>query len=215
MNPKPKRAGNESEPLKGAETIWCNGHRSTAVPASRKSHLLVVEDRDDFGKTLKKTLERWGEVTWVRNFDQALARFSTHSFSALIVDIMLPGRSGFEVLEEFRKLHPLTPAMVLTGYFDGEGSHRACELGAQYVAKPITTLGLQRFVEGSKPAPPVSAPAEFGLSPAEQKVFGLLAQRFSNREVAESLKISVETAKSHVKQILAKLDIRSRKDLPR
>jgi DNA-binding NarL/FixJ family response regulator len=143
---------NGSARAPGDSGEWVDGSRKSGkylrsvVPSAAKQHFLVVEDRSGFANALKKTLERWGEVTWVRNLDEAVAAFSSGTFSALITDVRLPGRSGFEVLEEFRKLHPSTPAMVLTGYFDEDGSHRACDLGAQYVAKPITLSALMAFV---------------------------------------------------------------------
>jgi ActR/RegA family two-component response regulator len=118
-----------------------------AAPSRSRRHFLVVEDREDFGKTLKKALERWVDVTWVRTFDEAVPAFSSRTFCALIVDVHLPKRSGFEVLEEFREVHPRTPAMVLTGFFAAADSVRACELGAQYVATPISTRALAVFVE--------------------------------------------------------------------
>jgi DNA-binding CsgD family transcriptional regulator len=105
--------------------------------------------------------------------------------------------------------------MVLTAYFEEADSIRACELGAQYVAKPITTLGLQRFIEEAKPSHSLLAPTSFGLSPAEQRVFGLLAGRFSNGEVARTLGVSIETVKSHVKAIFGKLGVESRKEIPK
>jgi DNA-binding NarL/FixJ family response regulator len=159
-------------------------------------------------------LEQWVGVTWARNYDEAVAAFSNEVFSALITDVRLEGPSGFEVLAKFRQMYPRVPAMVLTAYFEEGDSIRACELGSQYVAKPITTLGLQRFIEEAKPAPLPLPPPSLGLSPAEQRIFGLLARRFSNTEVARTLGISVETVKSHVKAILAKLGVESRTEIP-
>lgn len=201
-------------PSKSGEWPTANGHRiRAAVPSAPRPRFLLVEDREDVGETLKKTLERWVDVTWARTHDEAVTALSNQVFSALIADVRLEGPSGFVVLEKFRELHPRTPAMVLTGYFAEVDSARACELGAQYVAKPITMDGLQRFIEDAKPEPLPLAPASVGLTRAEQEVFGLLARRFSNGEVAEALDISVETARSHVKHVLAKLGIRSRKEI--
>ncbi len=172
---------------------------------------LIVEDHEGFGRTLKKTLERWGNVTWVRRFDEAVAAFRRRPFSALFVDVRLPGRSGFEVLEAFREANARTPAMVLTGYFDGRDSVRACELGAQYVAKPITTQGLHTFVVTARRARPLRCPPTgLALTPAEQRVYRLLVRRLSNREIASTLFVSVETVRTHVHRILAKAGVHSR-----
>jgi ActR/RegA family two-component response regulator len=114
-----------------------------------RPHFLLVEDEEGMGKTLKKVLEQWVGVTWVRNYAEAVTAFSKETFSALITDVRLDGPSGFVVLEEFRKRQPRTAAMVLTAYFAEADTVRACELGAQYVAKPITTAGLATFVDGA------------------------------------------------------------------
>jgi DNA-binding CsgD family transcriptional regulator len=58
---------------------------------------------------------------------------------------------------------------------------------------------------GHAPGPP-----PYGLSPREVEVLRLIATGMSNRQIAEALFISVETAKVHVRSILAKLDLESR-----
>jgi DNA-binding NarL/FixJ family response regulator len=211
-----KGAAEPSTPKDSGKRPKASGRRiRAAAPRSARPHILLVEDEEGVAKALKKTLEKWADLTWTRNYDEAVAAFLNRVSSALITDMRLDGPSGFLVLERFRELKPRTPAMVLTAYFDEADSIRACELGAQYVAKPITTLGLQRFVEEAKPEPLPVAPAYAGLSLTEQKVYGLLAKRFSNREVADRLEISVETVKSHIKHIFKKLRVSSRTALAR
>jgi DNA-binding NarL/FixJ family response regulator len=219
---KSRRAAEQGGFAGGVEVSRTSGRYLRAVaPSDVRPHVLVVEDREDFAKALQKTLEKWCDVTWVRNFDGAVAAFSNGSFSALIVDVRLPGPSGFEVLERFRSLHPLTPVMVLTGYFDEEGSRRACELGAQYVAKPITTKGLEAFVAAAniwtserarfdRSQQLLEADAILRLSLAERKVYERLAAGDTNEEISSRLCISIETVRTHVRNILTKLGAHSR-----
>jgi two-component system nitrate/nitrite response regulator NarL len=204
------------------EPAGASGRRiRVAAPTAARPQFLVVEDREDFGTTLTKTLRRWGDVTWARNFEEAVAAFSTQVFSALIVDVRLPGRSGFDVLEEFRAMHPSTPAMVLTGFFAEADSVRACELGAQYVAKPITTAGLETFFANAAGTAQASSPvyrkrkrheaeALDRLSAAERKVYERLAAGDRNEEIGRRLFISVETVRTHVRRVFAKLGAHSR-----
>ena len=55
--------------------------------------------------------------------------------------------------------------------------------------------------------PPVGVAA---LTPREREIAALLARGYSNRKIADALVISEQTAETHVKRILAKLDLRSR-----
>jgi DNA-binding NarL/FixJ family response regulator len=190
-----KSAKEATEPdtlSESGKRLKASGHRiRAAAPLASRPQILLVEDNDGVGKTLKKTLEKWVDVTWARNFDEALAAFSTEVFAALITDVRLPGRSGFEVLEEFRKVQA-SPAMVLTGHFDEEGSRRACELGAQYVAKPITLSALRAFV--TQPASFEKAMVDtldkwrvrYGLSEAEGNILHQAACGHSSNAISEA-----------------------------
>jgi DNA-binding NarL/FixJ family response regulator len=57
---------------------------------------------------------------------------------------------------------------------------------------------------------PAAAPSELGLTPREREVLELVAQGMTNRQIADALFISVNTAGIHVSRILGKLDVASR-----
>jgi len=197
------------------------------------TQFLIVEDNRLFGATLVAKLGRWGTTTWATDYDEAMRSISERTYSVLFVDVRLPTRSGLDVLREFRRRHPATPAMVLTGYFEQADSVTACCLRAQYVVKPITLAALEAFVVAcdcrerlASQAPPhrgyaVAAPSaaereppssNLGFTRAEYAVYALLLERLSNREIAEILHISVETVRTHVHRVLAKLGVHSRID---
>jgi two-component system response regulator RegA len=159
----------------------------------RRRRYLIVEDNEGFGKTLRNYLERWGSVTWTRTFDEAVAAIRVQAFSAVLVDVRLPGRSGFEVLEELRKAYPQVPVMVLTGYFEESHSRRACELGAQYVAKPISHAGLATFIEYAAISETSlhGAPRALSLSRANyEHIQRVIASSPSRRAAAKALGIT-------------------------
>jgi DNA-binding NarL/FixJ family response regulator len=203
----------------------CPGDEPGEGEKRPRAQYLIVEDNEGLGRTLKKKLERWGDAIWARTFDEAIAALMRHSVAGLLVDVRLPGGSGFEVLQAFRAVHPRVPAMVLTGYFNESDSRRACELGAYYVAKPVSLLGIQIFMEGTR-APTIFLPqrrelhdederedlltARFHLTPAERKVYVLLAEGGRNCEIAGRLFVSVETVRTHLRAIFAKLGANSR-----
>jgi DNA-binding NarL/FixJ family response regulator len=68
------------------------------------------------------------------------------AYSAIFMDVWLPGGSGLDALKMFRLLHPGTPAMVLTGQFEHAHALTACALRAQYVVKPVSLAAIEAFV---------------------------------------------------------------------
>src|SRR5262249_47285642 len=72
---------------------------------------------------------------------------------------------------------------------------------------PRLARGFAVAAEGGAPMPPVGVAA---LTPRERETAALLARGYSNRKIADALVISEQTAETHVKRILAKLDLRSR-----
>jgi DNA-binding NarL/FixJ family response regulator len=143
-----------------------------------------------------------GGGTWARNFDEATSAFSATAFSAVIVDVFLPGRSGFDVLVALRATDPVTPAMVLTGGFEHAGALRACELGAQYVGKPITTEALGGFLLGTR-----------RLSGREREVVVRLRRGQSTKAIAFDLGVAEVSVRVLLHRAEAKLGARNRGDL--
>ncbi len=111
-----------------------------------RPHFLIVDD-EPFGRRLEKALRRWGDSTIARNVQDARRAVRARVYSAAFIDVRLQPGCGFEVLADFRQVHPRAPVMVLTGFFEGRDSVRACELRAQYVEKPISLAAIQAFVE--------------------------------------------------------------------
>src|SRR5262249_9149192 len=78
-------------------------------------NLLVVEDDPIIGKSLRQGLSEAGhDCQWTKSGDEALALVLGRQFDAILLDIMLPGMSGLDVLREMRQRGILTPTIVLT-----------------------------------------------------------------------------------------------------
>jgi DNA-binding CsgD family transcriptional regulator len=91
----------------------------------------------------------------------------------------------------------------------------AQQLGAAPLARELTLLARRAGVELTNGQPPTLAEhvdpgAEFGLTPREREVLGLVAGGLTNREIAQALFVTEKTAGAHVSNILAKLHVRSR-----
>jgi DNA-binding response OmpR family regulator len=102
-------------------------------------HILVAEDHPELGTDLKRGLERSGYlVDLVARGDDALTQGLATSYDLLLLDILLPGLSGFEVCQRFREQGRITPILFLTAL--GEVHHRiqGLDLGADdYLTKPF------------------------------------------------------------------------------
>jgi len=102
--------------------------------------VLVVDDEKALADGLKFNLEHEGYAVEVLNDgDSAVHRLSgPDAVSLCLLDIMMPGRSGLDVLEELRDAGDRTPIILLTAKSQPEDKVRGLELGADdYVTKPF------------------------------------------------------------------------------
>lgn len=112
--------------------------------AGSARHVLVIEDEPQMRAMLADNLEFEGyRVTAVSSGEQALAEFERHAFSLLLVDVMLPGMSGFEVCQRLRGRGTHVPIIVLTARTHERDRVQGLDLGADdYVSKPFSVREL-------------------------------------------------------------------------
>ncbi len=111
-------------------------------------HLLLVEDDDAIRTVLRDALVTDGhQVTVAADGDEAQAILRGSTFDLLILDVMLPGPSGLEILQALRRRDQETPVLLLTA-LAGEGDKvLGLELGADdYVTKPFSLRELRTRV---------------------------------------------------------------------
>lgn len=101
--------------------------------------ILVVEDDRDLGDALLRQLRREGHaVDWQRDGDGADEVLRYQEYELVILDIGLPGMSGFELLQALRKRGDRTPVLMLTARSNIEDRVSALDVGADdYVPKPF------------------------------------------------------------------------------
>jgi two-component system, OmpR family, phosphate regulon response regulator OmpR len=101
-------------------------------------HLLVVDDDRRIRDLLSRYLAREGyRVTTAGNAAEARAKLDGLSFDLLVLDVMMPGESGFELAKAIRASSAV-PILMLTARDESEDRIRGLELGADdYVAKPF------------------------------------------------------------------------------
>ena len=115
------------------------------------SRVLVVEDEQHLGDGLRFNLEAEGyQVEVVETGEEALEKFSlAPAFDVVILDVMLPGKDGFEVVAEMRRAGLFTPTLMLTARGHPQDVLRGFEAGADdYLMKPFELAILIARIRG-------------------------------------------------------------------
>jgi two-component system copper resistance phosphate regulon response regulator CusR len=101
--------------------------------------ILVVEDEPKVGNALREGLEAEGyEVTLAQTGEEGFFQASAHAFDLIILDVMLPGRDGIEVLSAMRKQGARPPVLLLTAKDAIEDRVLGLDAGADdYLVKPF------------------------------------------------------------------------------
>ena len=151
--------------------------------------VLVVDDESEVRSSVRTTLLLAGitNVEECEDGDKADAFIRAHSLAAVILDLMMPGLSGIDLLSLILEQRPETPVIVATGTGDLETAVRCMRAGAfDYLAKPIDTArlvtSLKHAIEKWETAREVTSLREGMLSvvPAHPEVFADIVTRDSS-----------------------------------
>ena len=110
--------------------------------------LLIAEDEINLGLVLQRELSRAGhDVTLVHDAEAAIKAARDGEFDVALLDIMMPGRSGLEVLRELRQQEQPPEVLMMTGRATVETALQAMKLGAyDYLTKPCHIRELEAIV---------------------------------------------------------------------
>jgi len=113
--------------------------------------ILIVEDENSIAFGLQLDLRSEGyEVEISGDGDSALRRLREEDFDLILLDIMLPGKDGFEVCRELRRGGLKTPIIILTAKAQEEEKVMGLEIGADdYVTKPFSPRELRARVKAA------------------------------------------------------------------
>ena len=103
-----------------------------------KHHILVVDDDDRIRELVKEYLNENGYVVSTGNSaEEAKIRLGYFKFDLIVLDVMMPGQSGFELTQEIKKKSNV-PIILLTAKGEVENRIQVLELGADdYLGKPF------------------------------------------------------------------------------
>lgn len=196
------------------------------------ARLIVVEDDLRVRESLETLLASDDRLQVVGSF--ASAEDALHAAAALqpdlaVTDINLPGMSGIECIARLKAMLPSIQVLVLTVYEDGDNVFRALKAGAAgYLVKRDVgerlLSALQEMRQGGAPMSchiarqvvqffhrnEANGADAASLSPREREILDLLVKGMIHKEVADHLRIGVETVRTHVNHIYHKLHVRSR-----
>lgn len=104
-----------------------------------KEHILIVEDEESIARVLQLELEFEGyEVGTAHTGTDGLIKFREQAWDLVLLDLMLPGLNGLDVLRRIRATEGDTPVILLTAKSDVEDKVAGLDLGANdYVTKPF------------------------------------------------------------------------------
>jgi DNA-binding response OmpR family regulator len=101
--------------------------------------ILLVDDEKEFVQTLSERLQKRDlESTVVFDGEEALELVEKDQPDVMVLDLMMPGIGGIEVLRRLKRTHPNIEVIILTGHGSEREEQIAAELGAfAYLQKPV------------------------------------------------------------------------------
>ena len=198
--------------------------------------LLLVEDHASFRQTLALVFDQQPDfevVAQAGTLGEARRVMRGREADLGIIDLGLPDGEGAELIEELHEANPDFAALVLTASLDRAEHARAIEAGAAGVvhkaadvdeilettrrlAAGETLISQEELLEmlliaGQSREEEREARASIEqITRREMQVLQSLAERLTNREIAERLHMSVDTERTHMMNILSKLGVHSR-----
>ena len=118
---------------------------------ARKAHLLLVDDDHNTLASLSRAFRLAGhEATVCDNAARAIDLLRADSFDLILSDVVMPGKSGLELLEDLKKAGVKTPIVLISGQANIEMAVKATKLGAlDFLEKPLSTDKLLVTVENA------------------------------------------------------------------
>jgi DNA-binding response OmpR family regulator len=179
--------------------------------ADGEGSILLAEDDKPLAELVRNVLLAGGYDVVVMH--DGLEALQAAEPMAAILDVNLPGVSGYQVCDTLRRTYgPALPILFISGDRT-EPFDRVAGLlvGADdYLVKPFEPGELLARITGLVERRASPAEPKRGLTDREHEVLGLLAEGLRQDEIAERLVISKKTVGTHIEHILGKLGVRSR-----
>jgi len=207
-----------------AETLVPPAAFSGVAESKVKASVLVVDDHALLRTGVANIINQepgLRVVAEAANGVEAVAAFERHHPDVTLLDLRMPEMEGVEAVTQIRNRDPHAKVIILTTYDTDEDITRALKAGAKaYVLKDISAEALITCIHDVLAGKTYLAPAAAAklaegvtrvhLTPRELTTLKLMADRKSNKEIANELGISDRTVKSHLGHLFEKLGVTSR-----
>ena len=192
----------------------------------------IVEDSDRIRESLRMLIDGSPGFNCCGAYgsaEEALQELPRRKPDVVLMDINLPGKTGIECVREMKVKFPDLQMVMLTVYEDADQVFESLLAGAcGYLLKRTNPAKLMEAIEevhrGGSPMTSHIARKVIqtfhqrgarradtaALTGREEEVLAALAQGLSYREIAESLKIGVETVRTHIRSLYDKMQVHSR-----
>lgn len=194
--------------------------------------LALVEDDPSLRETLSEIVAPspdWVVTAVYSSAEEALAAIPLNPPEILLMDIQLPGLSGIECVARLKELCPEIQILMVTVYDNNDRIFEALAAGAAgYLLKrdapekllealqdllaggsPMSSAIARKVVQHFQKAPNPKV-MDHDLTPRELQILEELVKGSLYKEIASELKIGVETVRTHLRNIYAKLQVRTR-----
>lgn len=184
---------------------------TTAFPA-KKVKIMVVEDDPHILLGLEEVLRSDGfEVAACNRGDQALDAFAKHRPGLIVLDVMLPGLSGYDICKQLRAKNVTTPILMLTAKGQEIDKVVGLDLGADdYVTKPFGVRELLARIHallrrGNASTAPMPPDSEFRIGDAtiDSKCFVIRRGKLQEVLTAKELKL-LQLFHTHAGEVLSR-----------
>ncbi|WP_428740735.1 response regulator [Tenacibaculum sp.] len=193
-------------------------------------NVIVIEDNESLLISFKEIInssEEFNVIGAFSNCEDALLYCKNEDLDIILIDIKLPGINGIEGVKRFHYQNPKAKSIVISVYENSDYIFDALSAGAiGYLTKNTSPeeliAALKQIKNGGSPMSGSIArkvisyfqvPKHKGLTTRENEVVKLLAKGKSYATIAEELNLSVNTIKTHTRNIYEKLHISKREEL--
>lgn len=200
----------------------------------KKIKVLITDDHPMMREALLAALEDEPNIEVVGeagNGFEALERLKTLVPDVVLMDLLMPGMSGLEVIAELQKSQPQIKVLVVSSLEDEEKILAAIQAGALgYFPKtaPRTYLieAIQKVADGVPYLPsgiaaklfkslremkqPSAPPSDEHLTARQEEILALLGEGRSDQEIGNTLHLTEATVRSHIHRILQRLGLETR-----
>lgn len=192
--------------------------------------VLIADDHNMIRAGIKSLLADASDVSVVAevsNGEDALRCLRTEEIDVALLDLDMPGKSGFEIVVETRRFKPLLPILIVSNMPEEKHAARLFKAGASgYIMKDCdgdeflkavrrvaggkryisTRLAEQMLLQGEEGA---DRPPHASLSEREYEIFGMIVAGKALVDIASQLHISEKTVSTHRARILEKMNMTS------